>query len=392
MTVNEVLNALDGLNSRGMDFGLDRTRALLDALGSPDAKLKIIHVAGSNGKGSVAEFITRILIAAGKRTGTFTSPAVYDYFAQFRVDGENVGDALFVKAFGRVLTVAAELDATRFEAETAGALYAFALAGCEYAVVECGLGGLYDATNAISRKEVAVITSISLEHTAVLGDKIADICRHKAGIIKNCPAVVSGCVDGEAREYFEKPGITFAERSLSDGFEITAAGEAQRFNAATAIAVARLLKIDETAIYSGVKAANPAGRIQKFLLNSGVYILDGAHNPQAFLPLAGYIKTLGEKVKLVYGCLSDKDIHGCLSQLKGLVSEVVAVRPDSPRAMEITEIERACVSYFEKVSVKDCVSDALDYFCKVDGNGGITVVCGSFTLLKESLKWIGKRS
>lgn len=389
MEIQGVLSALDGLAVRGMDFGLKRTRALLDGLSSPDEKLKIIHIAGSNGKGSVAEFISRILIAAGKKTGVFTSPEVFGYFGQFRIDGQELGEELFVKAFGDALRAGAGLNATRFETETAGALHAFALAGCEYAVVECGLGGLEDATNAIRKKEIAVITSICLEHTAILGDKITDICRHKAGIIKNCPAVVSGCVSGAAREYFEKLGVTFAEKSLSEGFEITAVGDAQRYNAATAIAVARALKIDESAIYSGVKAAYPEGRLQKITTKSGVYILDGAHNPQAFKPLAEYIKSLGVKVKLVYGCLSDKDIDGCLSRLTGLVSEAVAVKPDSPRAMDIREITRACVSCFDKVKVKSSVADALEYL-KACGGDVPTVICGSFTLLKESLKRIEK--
>jgi len=106
MNLKDVLTALDGLSKRGMNFGLERTRALLNGLGSPDKQLKIIHIAGSNGKGSTAEFLTRILIAAGKKTGSFTSPEVYGYFSQFRIDGEDIGQDLFTKAFGKAVSVA----------------------------------------------------------------------------------------------------------------------------------------------------------------------------------------------------------------------------------------------------------------------------------------------
>ena len=158
MTYDEVLSTVFSLSGRGMDFGTERTRKILNALDCPDKKLKIIHIAGTNGKGSVAEYITRILIAAGKKVGTFTSPAVFDYLEQFRINGEPIDKELYARAFGQAAKCAN--GATQFEVETAGALYAFALAGCEYAVVECGLGGTYDATNAIFRKEVAVIASI----------------------------------------------------------------------------------------------------------------------------------------------------------------------------------------------------------------------------------------
>lgn len=314
---------------------------------------------------------------------------MYTYNDQFRINGVSLTDEKLNYYIGKAASAAQGVNASQFEIETAGIIYAFAEEGCEWAVIECGMGGLTDATNAVSHKELAVITSVSLEHTEYLGKTIKDICAHKAGIIKNCPAVVSGCVSGAAREYFEKLGVTFAEKSLSEGFEITAVGDAQRYNAATAIAVARALKIDESAIYSGVKAAYPEGRLQKITTKSGVYILDGAHNPQAFKPLAEYIKSLGVKVKLVYGCLSDKDIDGCLSRLTGLVSEAVAVKPDSPRAMDIREITRACVSCFDKVKVKSSVADALEYL-KACGGDVPTVICGSFTLLKESLKRIEK--
>lgn len=398
MTCTEVLSGLDGLSVRGMDFGLERTRALLDGLGAPDKKLKIIHIAGTNGKGSTAEYLTQILLAAGKTVGTFTSPAVYDYFEQFRVNGKNIGENLFAEAFGAALNIAD--GATRFEVETAGALYAFALAGCEYAVVECGLGGLYDATNTICNKEIAVITSVSLEHTAILGGDLLSICRHKAGIIKNCPAVVNALQTGEALAYMRGKGAQIADKPIeiinSDingqaftyggkRFETQMAGIAQPYNAATAIEAARQLKISENAIYAGVKAAKLYARLEVIKANGNIYILDGAHNPASFAPLADFLESFGGADIAVYGILSDKDIDCNLFALKPHICKLYAVTPNSPRAMDAGKVKATCAKYNIPAEAYESVSAALERA------QGTVAVCGSFTILKEAREWIEKR-
>lgn len=393
MEYGRVLSAVEALSGRGMDFGLSRTRALLDGLGSPDGKLKIIHISGSNGKGSVAEFVTQILLAAGKTAGTFTSPAVFDYLEQFKINGENISREAYAEAFGEAVKLGS--SATRFEVETAGALNAFALAGCEYAVVECGLGGTYDATNAILRKVAALIASISLEHTAVLGNTLESICSHKAGIIKDCPAVVSAFNPPEVLNYFKKLGAKVAdgveitgERSFSYGgkdYRLAMDGCAQPYNAAVAIECAKGLEIAESAIYTGVNRAKLPARLQKISAGGNIYVLDGAHNPAAFVPLAGYLRELGGADCAVFGSLSDKDVRGNLLSLKGLVKRVVAVTPDSPRAMAAEEVLRICDGCGIPAEKADGVGKALEKA------GGTVVICGSFTLLKEAEKWIGKR-
>jgi len=391
-----------------MKFGDNRirlgtavTRSILDGLGSPDGKLKIIHIAGTNGKGSVAEYITQILIAAGKKTGTFTSPAVFSYAEQFRVNGVPLGKKKLDKYFSEART-AAGTEATEFEIETAGAVYAFCREGCEYAVLECGMGGRGDATNAVNGKEVAVITSVGLEHTAYLGNTLQEICENKAGIIKDCPAVVSALQPGEVSDYFKDKGVIFADKPLEIiradktgqafyyggcRYEISMAGSAQPYDAAAAIEAARLLKIDESAIYSGVKAAKLGGRMQVLKAGGREYILDGAHNPAAFKPLAEFIKEqFGHVETLIFGCLSDKDIDGILKSLAGLAEKVIAVNPESPRAMGLDKISRACRKYFGNVTEEKSVTAALN------GADGKTVcVCGSFTILEEAESWISKR-
>ncbi len=353
------------------------TRSMLNNLGSPDDALKIIHIAGTNGKGSTAEYFTRILIAAGKKVGTFTSPAVYDFYDQFRIDGKPLSAEVAEKYFERALKAAEGLGATDFEIQTAGVLLAFKEEGCEWAVIECGMGGLNDATNAINKKELAVITSISLEHTQYLGNTIEEICVQKAGIIKNCPVVVNGRQPTEARKYFENLGVRFAER----------AANLQESNAETAIVGAKVLGLPEEAILEGIKNAKPRGRVESFYADGRRYILDGAHNPAAFEPL---IKTLvslpRSEITVIFGCLKDKDIDGNLAALSGVCERVIAVECVSPRKMPLSDIENNCKKYFDNVSTAQSVTEALE-----KAHTKTVVVCGSFTLLKEAKLWIEKR-
>lgn len=382
---------LKTLSSKGIHAGTQVTRTILDNLGSPDKNLRIIHIAGTNGKGSTAEYITQILVAAGKRVGTFQSPAVYDYFEQFRIDGEPIKSGVLEKYFSEALTAADGLDATAFEVETAGVIHAFKSEGCEYAVLECGMGGRDDATNAVEKKELTVITSISLEHTAYLGNTLKEICENKAAIIKNCPAVVNALQDEEVLNYFKERGAVIANPVAvfaGKQYKLQMAGEYQPYNAACAIAAARLLKIDETSIYMGVNSAFLPARVQFFKAKNATYILDGAHNPAAFAPLAGVLKEEKRVKCVIFGCLSDKDADGNVRALAGTADRIIAVKPKSPRAMDIEKITAACRRYFKDVTKEESVERAL---AAASANGEVVAVCGSFTILKEAKEWIEKR-
>lgn len=382
------------------------TRKILDNLGSPDDALKIIHIAGTNGKGSTAEFFTQILVAAGKRVGTFTSPAVYDFYDQFRIDGKPLDGAVAEKYFEKAQSVSEGLDPTDFEIQTAGILLAFKEQGCEYAVIECGMGGLNDATNAVNKKELAVITSISLEHTEYLGKTIEEICAQKAGIIKNnCPAIINAFQPYEsAKNYFENIGGYFANRITyvhgenlreyqntfwycDKEYGISVGCKEQVYNAATAIEGAKLLGLSEEAIKKGVKCAKPDGRVETFKALGRKYVLDGAHNPAAFALLCDFLKGVPRlEITIIFGCLKDKDIDGNLAALSGLAQRIIAVKCPSPRRLSLEETEKRCRKYFRNVSTAQGVADALNKaYTKT------VVVCGSFTLLKEAKEWIEKR-
>lgn len=372
-------------------FSTAPTRKILDGLGCPDNKLKIIHIAGTNGKGSTAEFFTRILIAAGKKTGTFTSPEVYSFYDQFRIDGTPLTSEVFGKYQAQALKFAE--GASEFEINTATAISAFAGEGCEWAVIECGMGGKTDATNAILKKELAVITSISLEHTEYLGNTVEEICAQKAGIIKDCPAVINAYQIDEVKEFFKDYKFADKIKAVREKwffygdkvFNLKAAGLLQCFNAACAIEGARILGIDERAISEGVRSCYPRGRLEKFEIDGREYILDGAHNPAAFLPLKYYLSSRKFKRTVIFGCLGDKDIDGNLSGLDA--DEIIAVACPSPRARTLDDTFGHCRKFFGNMTRRaESVSKALDM-----ADGDTVVVCGSFTTLKEALEWIEKR-
>lgn len=384
-------------------FGTAVTREILNRLGSPDDALKIIHIAGTNGKGTTAEFFTSVLIAAGKKTGTFTSPAVYDFYDQFGIDGKPIAEEVIEAYFDRAQAASEGLNPTDFEIQTAGVILAFREEGCEYAVIECGMGGLNDATNAINKKELAVITSISMEHTRYLGNTIEEICAQKAGIITGgCHAIINAHQCREAENYFKRLGGQLAGRvtyaygeSLKEyqkvfwycdrEYELSfPCALPQVYDAATAIEGAKYLGLPEEAIYEGIKNAKPRGRLEEFKAFGRRYILDGAHNPEAFAPLREYLAGVSrEKITIIFGCLEDKDIGGNLAALAPLSENIIAVECDSPRKMPLEKMVKSCRKYFRNVSTAQSVTGALNAALNQT-----VVVCGSFTLLKEAKLWI----
>ena len=380
----------------GMNFGTDRARKLLDNLGSPDKKLRVIHVAGTNGKGAISQYISQILLANGEKVGTFTSPEIYSYYDMFQIDCEprNISPELKI-----AYKLGKKAGATEFEIAFAAAMLAFFNAGCGYAVIECGMGGLSDATNAVAKKEVAVISSVSLEHTRFLGDSVRKICAQKYGIVKNCLAVISAHQNAEARAFFAEYMPTFAGEGIEitsqtlhgtafeyggEEYKLNTAGYVQPYNAACAIEAAKILGIGLPAIKRGLENTRLVGRIEVIEKGDKTYILDGGHNPAAIEPLARLLKGLDAEV--IYGCLSDKDIDGVVSRLSAITPVICAVQPTSKRALSGTKIYETCKKYCGGATYGKSVAAALE-----KSRAGVVAICGSFTLLKEAKLWIEKR-
>lgn len=384
-------------------FGIERCARLLELMGNPDKKLKIVHIAGTNGKGSTSAYISHILRGVGKKTGTFTSPQVYCFEEQFCIDCQPIDTQKLNAYFDKVKEVAATMDdaSSPFEVQTATALFAFYEEGCEYAVIECGLGGKDDATNAVAQKCVAVITSISLEHTQELGDTIEKICLAKSGIIKNCPVVVSALQSSEGLNFFSKFRPIFAGVGLQreshfpygesfiyngEEYEIALNGSAQCYNAACAIEACNLLGIDKKFIKEGLKNTTLPGRVQSVRKGDRLYILDGSHNPSAFAPLIDGVKGLPQKPDLVFGCLSDKDVESIAEQLAPHFKRALIFPPNSPRAMDADKIFSAFKGKIQNINKYNSVEQALE-----EADSQIIVVCGSFTIIREAWQWIEKR-
>lgn len=397
----DIIDIISRYEVRGSKYGLERTRALLDAFGSPDEKLKIIHIAGSNGKGSIAEYVTRILLAAGRTVGTFTSPAVCCYAEKFAVNGDLPDLRRLRQCLSEVYDRAMTFydRPTAFEIETVAALCLFVKCGVEYAVVECGLGGRYDATNAISRKQVAVISSVSKEHTALLGNTITEICRHKAGIIKDCPAVVSALQSEEGREYFSSLGVTFADgvediRPAEGGqfftfrgnrYFIPLFGSAQCYNAALAVLACKVIGVEGECVARGLASAHIFGRMEIIRRGGRTFVLDGAHNPAAFSPLVEYASAAEGSKSLVFSCLSDKDVGEAAKILGGLFDEVIIFPSPSYRKMSLDAIYAAFSKYNDNIIRADDTADAL-----ASAGCETVVLCGTFTVISEGRKWIDR--
>ena len=349
--------------------GFDRVEALLEKLGHPERKLRYVHVAGTNGKGSVCACVSSILREAGYKTGLYISPFVIRWNERVQIDGEYITDEEFAEA---VAVVGGAADAmedppSQFELETTIALWYFAEKGCDMAVMEVGMGGAWDATNVIPSPEAAVLCAIALDHTAVLGSTVAEIAQVKAGIIKpGCDVVSYGnepdaerVIDEACREkgcrHFrpdfgrirvterELTGVTFDYAAHRDLF-LPLAGTYQPKNAALAVETAEVLRtrgfhISEANIRDGLRNVRWPGRFE-LIARDPLFILDGSHNPQGMEATVESLKAFfpGKKLWFLMGIMADKDVHSVAKLLAPLAAGFAAVEPPNPRAMKPSDL------------------------------------------------------
>ncbi len=388
---------------------LSRAEKLMKAVGEPHKRLRFVHVAGTNGKGSVCEMLAKTLTNAGYRTGLFTSPYIVHYNDRIRIDGVEITDEQLdeLAEFAEPKINACGGGFSQFEITQALGLLHFERQACDIVVLETGLGGLLDSTNVIPAPEAAVITSIALDHTALLGDTTEEIAAQKAGIIKRgSAAVCSACVTGGAREVIrrqaEKCGISLripdmSKLSVSDcglfgsefdfgelkGLRLKMGGEHQLFNACAVIETVKVLRergfdIPESALREGLTVQIPA-RIQ-VISEQPLIIVDGGHNPEGVSALAAAVGQLSCEKRFVIGMLSDKDSAEAAKVLAPL-GEFVCVgdfAPNARSARELAELLSAAgaKAFASELSPQETVRRELAQLT----DGRALIICGSLYL------------
>jgi dihydrofolate synthase / folylpolyglutamate synthase len=355
---------LFGLELIGIKFGLDNIIAILDAIGHPERSFRSLHVAGTNGKGSVTAMAERALRAAGHKSARYTSPHLVRLNERFSVGGESIEDAALEAAIDDVRTAIEDLRHARrlsapptfFEVTTAVAFELFRRAGVDVAVVEVGLGGRLDATNVLMPVATA-ITSIGFDHEQYLGSTLRQIAIEKAGIVKPGVPVVVGDVPGEALEAIEEVArdrgaeVVQAGRELPReyvGIELGLRGAHQVRNAAVAVRLLEAARaggigLSHDAIAAGLANVSWPGRLDLRRFDDGrELLLDAAHNPDGAASLAAYLaEWTGAKPTLVFGAMRDKDVSGMLRALLPSVRALVVTRAANPRSADPASIADA---------------------------------------------------
>lgn len=364
-------------------LGLTRMEELLEGLGNPQEQLKFIHVAGTNGKGSVCAMTARILQCAGFVTGLFTSPVIADYREQFQINGEMISKEEFARLAGTVKLVCEQMSdpPSEFEKAVALAFLYFSQNNCNLVVLEVGLGGMDDATNVIKTPEVAAIVNIDYDHMGFLGDTLSQIAEKKAGIIKEGGVVVVSkqkeevmdvlletcekqhanlinasdsqikvrkkSLNGQCFDYERKNGTSTKELQQ---LKLSLLGDHQRGNAAVVLEIIECLNlkgyhISEDAIRKGMKSVRWPGRFE-VVSKKPLIIVDGAHNPDGIHALYHNLMEYcpGKKFVFITGILKDKNYDEMLKQMIPLADSFVTIAPDNPRALSAKECAEAIKS------------------------------------------------
>ncbi len=426
----EAVEYIKNIERAGIDLGLERMRELLDMLGAPDEGLRCVHIAGTNGKGSVSAYLTSILREAGHKVGTYNSPSVFCYNERWLIDGTPLCDDEVAKYMSKIALVIEKENARRaggfkptaFEIETALAFEAFKEEGCDVCVIETGLGGRWDATNAMRNKLLAVITPIGLDHCAYLGNTLGEIAAEKAAIIDGDAVTCAQSedvmrelahpwrsADGARKEMPCRLFIASEPTPIDDSLDgqrfeyegkkyfVKMLGAHQLQNAAIAICAAEKLnekglEISEESIKTGLEKTVWRGRFEivknakeRFDLDvptGKTLVFDGAHNPHGAETLKKALKKYfpSARIHLVIGVLRDKDVRGIARLIAPLAARATCVTPPSPRAMSAEELSGIVGEYVNCDIGEDIHRAAQD---ALKGDCDVVLVAGSLTLFEN---------
>ena len=427
MKYEQAMEYLEEMNQRGSVLGLESSRELCRRLGDPQKKLQFVHIAGTNGKGSILAYVSTVLAAAGYKTGRYISPVIRDYRERIQVNGHLITKKAVGELMEQVRDAAESMVAeglpqpTVFEMETVMAFLYFEQMGCQIVVLETGLGGALDSTNIIENTLVAAFASISMDHMAVLGKTLPAIAEQKAGIIKKGSWVVTGCQKPEVLKVLQRTakenGCNFTVADVSHAthirhgilkqqfnyagyknLEITLAGTCQIENCVTAIEVLKALErkgfpVAEKTLRAGLKQTRWDGRftvIQKQTL----FIMDGAHNEDAAKKLADSIRFYFTNRRIIYimGVLRDKEYEKILAETYSLAEQIITLTPpQNPRALSAYELAVAAKEYHPNVTAVDSVEEAVEMAELLADKEGVIVAFGSLSYLGRLMDIMEKK-
>ena len=408
MNVNEAIEYIHSVFWQGSTPGLHRVQELLGKMGNPEKKLKYVHIAGTNGKGSTASMTASILQKAGYRTGLYTSPYIYRFHERIQINGEQISDEDLVAITEMVKPLASSMNPspTEFELVCCIAFEYFARKQCDVVVLEVGLGGAFDATNVIDVPEVAVITNIGLDHTDILGSTVEEIARTKAGIFKEGGHAVVYRGVPTVEQVFEEicaeknvklrkadfESLCLKAHSL-DGqifdcgdrkdLVLPLLGDHQLHNASVVLSIIDSMteqgwKISEENIFEGLRDVTWPGRFD-IVSRDPLFIIDGGHNPQCIDALVKNIEDYltGRKVIALTGVLGDKDYADMYQPVMPLVDCFVCITPPSPRKLEAEALAEHLSGAGAKALACATVEGGVAKALELAGKDGVVLCFGS---------------
>lgn len=407
MNYEETIKYIHQIPKFRRPLGNAQLERLLAAAENPQDKLKFIHIAGTNGKGSTAAMIAEILELQGSKTGLFTSPFIEVFNERIQINGENISDADLAQSATVMRSLMEENEAyvSEFAFITAVAFMYFAKNNCDFVVLETGMGGRLDATNIVKTTVLSVITSISLDHMQFLGETIEEIASEKCGIIKSGVPVVSypnsavkNIIEETAKE--NKSELVFAQNALveNDGFvykkknyKIGLKGTYQPQNAAVAIEAAQMLNkhgitISQNSIKKGIETAKWPVRYE-FIRNN--LVIDGGHNIDGIRELRKSLENEGKKIHLVMAMMEDKSFDECVSEISECAEKIYCTQIDMPRCAKAVTISENCPN---KSVVVENPTDAVNTALAQADDDTLVCVCGSLYLAGEIRKEFGTKT
>lgn len=374
----EYAEAIKLLTSQGkfkIKLGLERIRAVLEQLGNPQEKLKCIHVAGTNGKGSVCAILAAILQEAGFKTGLYTSPHIFDYTERIKINGIDIPQETFSRLVTKVISLCSDL--TEFEILTAVMFQYFADENVDYVILETGLGGRFDATNVIKSNLCSIITHIDLDHTERLGNTRSKIAFEKAGIIKpNCPVITSEGYEEIKEAADKKESLLLLVTPFADTSGLALKGTYQGANLALALNCIQLIfpQIPQSTVQKALGKVKHPCRFE--FIEEKNLLIDGAHNPNGAMALRESLETYfpTEPRRFIFGCLRNKDFETMMNTLFTPVDEIYFYHFNNPNSCTVEELQAKCPYPSKPYTGSEITPDKLN------------ILCGSFYMIKELIK------